>query len=1013
MTARLKKLRRLSRNRPTKLARQRGGALLIVIFIAAIAVMSVLIGKLNSASQKAAQLANIASAQLDAKNALLGYVRTNGAPDFWGVLPLPDMGKRDANPHIEGESPANFGADAARGLLANGIDHLLIGRLPGKTLGSSAFRDNTGHCLWYGLSAAFRSTHRTWGSVTFNWDTLGDFETNRSDNPHESRAIAVIFAAGAPNNLQDRSPSGFDSVAECGGNYVVGNYLEGLTVNPSNPTTDANQAVYPLAAAQPSPDTPPAAAITIALTANTDVTTDHVLPITAREIFSQVASAGTLQTSINTLLPLLKSCLEAKSLPSIGIGLVNSIPAGQSRYFGPLAPSGTASNQIDCLATITGTNAMELARWRDNIWYLTCNTPYSGCLQLTDTTNINGIETCDGLIAFSGARTGTQRRSNAAEKTDPEQYFEIDPANPNSPDIVNAFRPVVVTAIKARSSLSANPDELSQDVALCLKRPSSESNPKIDIAKFSDVPPTIVGVPLVSRDLVSEIVTLGNTASGAKGVGATFSDTVPVVSDVVSASNTEIALPATANAANNFYSGMPVEIISGPGFGQTRTIITYNGTSKTATVNLPWNALPSATSSFRIVALSDNVAAVSAVNTELKLPPVAVATSDFYNGMSVEIMSGPGAGQVRTITSYIGPSKTANVDTAWATLPTASSTFRILALNGNPIAARNPKIVSASSLSTAHIGFAVEITQGTGAGQSRVIADYDSATQTAGLESNWDTIPDSSSILKVDLGMPPFGKGLRVYFRARILQQTATFVPGPGFVFALFDADRNLDSNGVPTALVSGGAGNFGQYLGYAGRNLDINNSAISPPIEYPKFGLEFDTARNTGTADTTGNHIAFVYWGRSHDWPDPQPVSPYDDDNTHGVPVAQTGYIDPFNASAFVYTALRDPSAINRDFHVRFEITRQYPFAANVGRYVSRVWIVKTVDGMIPGMDNIKQDFTTISALPPQHTQTIDITDRSGPLLEAFRHFRFGFTNAQATRTQEIKISDLRLRLR
>jgi hypothetical protein len=216
--------------------------------------------------------------------------------------------------------------------------------------------------------------------------------------------------------------------------------------------------------------------------------------------------------------------------------------------------------------------------------------------------------------------------------------------------------------------------------------------------------------------------------------------------------------------------------------------------------------------------------------------------------------------------------------------------------------------------------------------------------------------------------------------------------------------------------VVSGGAGTNGQYLGYAGRNLDGNGIQIAPPIEYPKFGLEFDTGRNTATADITGNHLAFVYWGRSHDWPDPQPVSPYDDDNTHRVPATvppQTGYLDPYNASAYIFTALRDPSAINRDFHVRLEISRQYPIAAGAGRYVSRLWIVKAVDGMTPGMSNLKQDFSTISSLPPQHTQTIDITDRSNPTLEAFRRFRFGFTNAQSTRTQEVKISDLRLRLR
>lgn len=312
-----------------------------------------------------------------------------------------------------------------------------------------------------------------------------------------------------------------------------------------------------------------------------------------------------------------------------------------------------------------------------------------------------------------------------------------------------------------------------------------------------------------------------------------------------------------------------------------------------------------------------------------------------------------------------------------------------------------------------YIGFPIEITGGSGTGQSPTITAYDGSSRTATINSPWSQLPDATSTFKIDVGMLPFGSGFRVYFRAKIVDR------GDGFVFALFDADRNLDSNGVPTAQVSGGAGNVGEHLGYAGRNLDGGGNLVVPPIKFPKIGLEFDTVRNDSLIadvnDTTNNHIALVYWGRSHDWPTP-PASPYDDDNTHAIPPQpQTGYPDPFAASACGSAQcvdLRDLAAINRDFHVRFEIERQYPVAPNVGRYISRLWIVRVVDGMIPGMDNLQQDFAGISSLSPQHSQTVDITDLvSG--VEAFRRFRFGFTNAQSTRTQEVTIQDLKLRLR
>lgn len=496
---------------------QRGAALFIAMFLAAIAAMAILVSRLTAVTQKTAQLAVAASAQGDAKGALLGYARTNGSPDFWGLLPLPDMGKRDASAHAEGEAPANFTADAARSLIANDEDALLIGRLPYKSLGTPVFRDDSGNCLWYAVSAAFKASNSD--VPTFNWDTLGDFETGRSNNPHDSRAVALVFGPGTPVGLQSRAPRGMDSVNECGGNYLAGNYLENLAIHPdvlnlpANAIPDGNQAVYILPAPQTSPTNPPAAAITIPLNSGTVAGNDQVAAISSSEIFQQIASAGKIQTSIGALLPLLKSCLDAKGLPNVGVNLLNSVPAGQSRYIGPLAPSGTAANQIDCLATITGANAKELARWRDNFWYLTCNSPSSDCLTLTDTTGINAVQTCDGLIAFSGARTAAQRRSNTAEKNNPEQYFEIDPANASGPDLVNAFRPITVGAVKARSALSVNPDELSQDVALCLKRPLPPTDPTVDVGTFVDTSPVIGGETLVSRDTATDVITLGTRSS--------------------------------------------------------------------------------------------------------------------------------------------------------------------------------------------------------------------------------------------------------------------------------------------------------------------------------------------------------------------------------------------------------------------------------------------------------------------------------------------------------------------
>lgn len=908
---------------------QRGAVLLVVIFLAAIAAITLLLSQLNAVSQKAAQQGVAASTQSLAKNALLGYVRTNGGPEFWGLLPLPDMGIRAAS-HVEGESPANF--------TGNSADALLIGRLPYKTLGTAPRRDDSQNCLWYAVSAAFKTTNTNVASgiyvPTFNWDTLGDFETGRSNDPHESRAVALVFGPGMPTASQSRAPGpAGESVTECGGNYRVSDYLESLAAIAPHATSDGNQAIYVLPPAQSSPTSPPAAAIALTPQTESRGSDDRVLAITSSEIFQQVLATGRVQAEINTLLPLLRTCLIDANLPPNGLTPISSATPTQRRYVGPLPPAtdclpsyqhrigsdlalqasvyqaaydaaydkAIAANDSASVAAgkavVAGNKAVAAwpatvratqERWRDNLWLLVCETPEADCIKLTDTTPATpppvsaaepSPQDCDGALVFAGHRTAGQRRATSADKNNPDQYLEAD-SSKGTPAAANAFK-TTDPAIGGRREMSALPADpaqrqaflddlktgLSDDIVLCLKRPTASA--KVEIDNFVDVTPVLDGKTLVRRDPVADIITLGNFGVATTNLGGASAVGAtfsgPLTGLVVAATANTVTLSANASTAANAYAGAPV----------------------------------------------------------------VVRDSE---GNRVQYL----------ITEYDGPSRTATVDRPWSTIPQTATPFEI------------------------------------------------------------------------DLGMLPFGKGIRVYFRAKIKQSGVTFEPGPGFVFALFDADQNLDGDDIPTARVSGGSGPNGQYLGYAGRNFDAAGKLFAPPIEYPKIGLEFDTLESPGTNDTTYHHLALVYWGYSHD----SPValsSLYDDDNTHRVPTktpAQTGYIDPYNASAYGYPPLRDALESNRDFHVRLEIDRDYRAGAGVGSYVSRIWIVKAVDGMIPGMDNLEQDFSTLTSIRPPHTQTIEMTDLvSGA--EAFKRFRYGFTNAQSARRQQVTIQDLKLRLR
>lgn len=61
-----------------------------------------------------------------------------------------------------------------------------------------------------------------------------------------------------------------------------------------------------------------------------------------------------------------------------------------------------------------------------------------------------------------------------------------------------------------------------------------------------------------------------------------------------------ITLAAGASAVDDFYVGMSVAITAGTGSGQTAEIIDYDGTTKVATVSVPWATAPDATSEYSI-----------------------------------------------------------------------------------------------------------------------------------------------------------------------------------------------------------------------------------------------------------------------------------------------------------------------------------------------------------------------------------------------------------------------------
>jgi len=62
--------------------------------------------------------------------------------------------------------------------------------------------------------------------------------------------------------------------------------------------------------------------------------------------------------------------------------------------------------------------------------------------------------------------------------------------------------------------------------------------------------------------------------------------------------------------------------------------------------------------------------------TSITLDGTASAVDDYYNGMTVEILSGTGAGQTKVITDYVGSTKVATVST-WSVNPDNTSVYSV------------------------------------------------------------------------------------------------------------------------------------------------------------------------------------------------------------------------------------------------------------------------------------------------------------------------------------------------
>ena len=149
--------------------------------------------------------------------------------------------------------------------------------------------------------------------------------------------------------------------------------------------------------------------------------------------------------------------------------------------------------------------------------------------------------------------------------------------------------------------------------------------------------------------------------------------------------NNQIQLDTGASATNGAYDPALIAIEAGTGAGQTRLILQYVGSTRTATVDRDWRINPDATSEFVILGDAGRESvneglAQGGTSTSITLNTSASSTDDAYNGQLVFIRSGTGQDQVALVEDYVGSTKVATIRTRaangqWATTPNTTSAY--------------------------------------------------------------------------------------------------------------------------------------------------------------------------------------------------------------------------------------------------------------------------------------------------------------------------------------------------
>ncbi len=495
-----------------------------------------LVSNLSPEFMQARSQQQTGEALTQAREALIGYairyredqINDGQLDRVYGYLPLPDLGdSRNNNAGCSGE-----GCDAALASPSGSIalNFTVIGRFPWRTLGTGPLRDAHGECLWYAVSG---SHQRQLLVSPMNWDTLGQLDVvvangtaamvSAISSAHE-RPIAVIFSPGPPLSGQDRSTSATDTVTQCGGNYVVTNYLDpvvatdlagitnyltGTTNSASGDTSAANKSLSAGGAVSrrsdgtlwagncPSNDS----------SACTVVANDTGTTLTSELLFRTLRGSSYFRTDINAMLERMTSCLRDQI--AAGSGFTPDTLTGFT------APTDKSVGRIPSSTCYDDTQHPlgYFSHYQDQFFVAT---KIANDFTVTDTKNTTDAgddtsATCPATLIFGGQRGSGQSRSITAERNQPVNYLEgINLASFSPPNGSFDFTgPTELTLVSA--SQAAN-----QDIVRCIP-----SGPSLTV-----VAPTVAtsagNIQLANYTPATSLLTLGSADIGSNyGASAT------------------------------------------------------------------------------------------------------------------------------------------------------------------------------------------------------------------------------------------------------------------------------------------------------------------------------------------------------------------------------------------------------------------------------------------------------------------------------------------------------------